>query len=197
VRSAQGRGDRAAACDAFEGLVGRLQRRALRVAYWYLRDAAEVDDAVQDAFLKAFERIESYRPGQPFEAWFLRVLVNGCLDRLKARTRRGRWLLPQDAAEAPGREGLAPGPSPEAGLLASERSQALSEAIGRLPARQRAVLVLSQLEGLSGPEIGALTGLSESTVRVHLFRALRRLRGLLAETAGAWRRGEAEGRARR
>lgn len=195
VRGALALGDRAAACDAFEAIVGRLQRRAMRVAYWYLRDPADADDAVQDAFLKAFERIESYRPGQPFEPWFLRIVVNGCLDRLKARSRRGRWMLPADEGAAAGSADA--GPTPEAWLLATERRQELSEAIARLPTRQRSVLVLSQLEGLSGAEIGELTGLSESTVRVHLFRALRRLRELLQETAVAWGRDGAEGRARR
>jgi RNA polymerase sigma-70 factor (ECF subfamily) len=197
VRTALARGDRAAACDAFEAIVDRLQRRAMRVAYWYLRDAADADDAVQDAFLKAFERIESYRPGQPFDPWFLRVVVNGCLDRLKASARRGRWMLPAEGGEALAGGGADAGPTPEGRLLAAERRRELSEAIGRLPTRQRAVLVLSQLEGLSGAEIGQLTGLSESTVRVHLFRALRRLRGALQETAGAWGRDGAEGRGRR
>jgi RNA polymerase sigma-70 factor (ECF subfamily) len=197
VRSALARGDRASACDAFEPIVGRLQRRAARIAYWYLRDAADADDAVQDAFLKTFERIDSYRPEQPFDAWFLRVVVNGCLDRLKARARRGRWLLPWDSSGAAGRGSSDAGPSPEARLLASEQERELREAIGRLPERQRAVLVLSQLEGLSGPEIGELTGLSESTVRVHLFRALRRLRGVLEETTGALPRDGVQGRVRR
>jgi RNA polymerase sigma-70 factor (ECF subfamily) len=197
VRAARGRGDRDAACEAFEGIVGLLQRRAARIAYWYLRDAADVDDAVQDAFLKAFERIDGYRPGQPFEAWFLRIVVNGCLDRLKARTRRGRWLLSWDLTAAPAKENVDAGPGPEARLLAREQQQELSDAIGRLPERQRAVLVLSQLEGLSSPEIGELTGLSEATVRVHLFRALRRLRGVLNDAAGAWQRDELRQRARR
>jgi RNA polymerase sigma-70 factor, ECF subfamily len=162
-----------------------------------MRDAADADDAVQDAFLKAFERIASYHAGQSFETWFLRVLVNGCLDRLKARARRGRWLLPPGTVEPEHFQAPAPMPDPEARLLSSERRRELAEAIGRLPARQRTVLVLSQLEGLSGPEIGALTGLSESTVRVHLFRALRRIRGVLEEAAEAWRHEPAEGRARR
>jgi RNA polymerase sigma-70 factor (ECF subfamily) len=196
VQDAMARGDRASACDAFETIVGRLQRRAVRVAFWYMRDAADAEDAVQDAFLKAFERIESYHVGQPFETWFLRVLVNGCLDRLKARTRRGRWLLPSGAMEPEHFQAPASLPDPEATLLSSEQRRELAEAISQLPARQRTVLVLSKLEGLSGPEIGALTGLSESTVRVHLFRALRRIRGVLEEAAGTWGHAS-EGRARR
>ena len=194
VRSSLAAGDRLSACEAYEQVVERLQRRANRVAHWYLRDSGDADDAVQDAFLKAFERIDTYRPGFAFDTWFMRVLVNGCLDRLKARVRRGRWLVAdedsQPTASSTWTDG---GPTPEARLLADERRQALTAAIETLPTRQRAVLVLSQLEGLSGAEIGAMTGLSESTVRVHLFRAMKKLRDLLGAARGARRADGTEG----
>ena len=72
------------------------QRRALRIAYQYLRDAADADEAVQDAFVKVFSHIGSYREAWPFEVWFTRILINGCLDRRKARARRERWFAPAD-----------------------------------------------------------------------------------------------------
>ena len=87
-------GDRDAARDRFADLVARQQRRAVRIAYNYLRDAHDADEAVQDAFLKVFTHITSYREEYPFEVWFTRILVNGCLDLRKARTRRLRWALP-------------------------------------------------------------------------------------------------------
>ena len=74
------------------------QRRALRIAYQYLRDAAEADEAVQDAFVKVFGHIASYREAWPFEVWFTRILINGCLDRRKARARRERWFAPAEDA---------------------------------------------------------------------------------------------------
>ena len=80
----------------FEGLVVAHQRRALRIAFQYLRDAAEADEAVQDAFVKVFSHIGSYREAWPFEVWFTRILINGCLDRRKARVRRDRWIVPAD-----------------------------------------------------------------------------------------------------
>src|SRR5258705_13587017 len=67
--------------DRFGELVARHQRRASRIAYQYLRDAAEADEAVQDAFVKGFAHISSYREAWPFEVWFTRILINGCLDR--------------------------------------------------------------------------------------------------------------------
>ena len=88
-------GDLDTARERFEGLVVAHQRRAVRIAYQYLRDAAEADEAVQDAFVKVFSHIGSYREAWPFEVWFTRILINGCLDRRKARVRRERWLVPR------------------------------------------------------------------------------------------------------
>jgi RNA polymerase sigma-70 factor (ECF subfamily) len=73
------------------------------------------------------------------------------------------------------------GPSPEDQLLARERRQKLADALARLPERQRSVFMLSHYEGCTSREVSALTGLNESTVRVHLFRAIRRLRALLTD----------------
>jgi len=72
------------------------------------------------------------------------------------------------------------GPSPEESLLGRERRRTIAAALSRLPERQRSVFVLSHVEGRTSKEVSALTGLNESTVRVHLFRAIRKLRTLLA-----------------
>ena len=81
--------------DAFDGLVAAHQRRASRIAFLYLRDGADADEAVQDAFVKAFTRLSTYRAEHPFEVWFTRILVNACVDRQRARQRasRGRVSL--------------------------------------------------------------------------------------------------------
>ena len=170
-------GDKAKAREHFGEIVERQQRRASRVAYHYLRDAAEVDDAVQDAFVKAFVHLPSFREELPFEVWFTRIVINGCLDRLKARARRGRWMVGAGASELELDEHYArPEPSPEDQLLARERRARLVAAVERLPARQRTVVTLSHFDGRSSREVSAITGLNESTVRVHLFRAIRTLR---------------------
>ncbi len=156
------------------------------LAFHYLRDPAEADEAVQDAFVKAYSHLASFREELPFEVWFTRILINGCLDRIKARTRRGRWFVQmpdgpggqQDFAERT----AAHGPSPEEQLLARERRAAVNRAIARLPERQKSVFMLSHYEGCTSREVSAMTGLNESTVRVHLFRAIRRLRVLLADS---------------
>lgn len=175
---AAGRGD--AARERFAELVASLQRRAARIAYQYLRDVHDADEAVQDAFVKVFTHIATYREDLPFEVWFTRILVNRCLDLQKARARRLRWTVPA----APGRdaspyEPVASQPSPEQRLLASERGRLIRAAVERLPERQRRVFTLCQIGEQSTSEVSQLLGVTEATVRVHLFRAVRKLRGLL------------------
>ena len=184
VKALQAEGHQAEARERFAELVGRHQRRASRIAFHYLRDAAEADEAVQDAFVKAYSHLASFREELPFEVWFTRILINGCLDRIKARTRREKWLAPMP--DGPGGERdyaertAGSGPTPEDLVLARERRRTLAAALARLPERQRSVFMLSHYEGCTSREVSALTGLNESTVRVHLFRAIRKLRLLLA-----------------
>jgi RNA polymerase sigma factor (sigma-70 family) len=126
----------------------------------------------------------------PFEVWFTRILINGCLDRRKARARRSRWFV---AAEANGADdayagahrnagtafGASPALDPESRLLARERRVRLAAAIDRLDGRQRTIFMLSHYGDCTPREVGAMMGLKESTVRVHLFRAARKLRRVL------------------
>lgn len=183
VRDLLERGTAEAAREHYGELVLVHQRRALRLAYSYLRDGADADEAVQDAFVKAFVHLPSFDPNLSFDVWFTRILVNGCLDRLKVRTRRARWMLPLPEAEVAVPPSVEK--SPEAALLAGEACSQLQQAIDALPDRQRLVVTLSQLDGRSAGEIGRLTGLSESTVRVHLFRAMRKLRKQLTRVREA------------
>jgi len=174
-------GDREAARERFSDLVATQQRRAVRIAYHYLRDAHDADEAVQDAFVKVFTHITTYREDLPFEVWFTRILVNACLDIGKARTRRLRWALPMSAhADQSVPDPVAPQPGPEAQLMSSERAKQIAAAIEQLPARQRAVFTLCHVADQSTSEVSAALGVSEATVRVHLFRAVRKLRKLLA-----------------
>jgi RNA polymerase sigma-70 factor (ECF subfamily) len=189
VKALQAEGRHAEARERYAELVARHQRRAGRIAFHYLRDSAEADEAVQDALVKAYSHLSSFREELPFEVWFTRILINGCLDRIKARTRRERWLVPMPESPHGQRDFTdrvaSGGPSPEDQLLGRERRQKLAKALARLPERQRSVFMLSHYEGCTSREVSALTGLNESTVRVHLFRAIRRLRTLLAEDAAS------------
>jgi RNA polymerase sigma-70 factor (ECF subfamily) len=167
--------------DVFSQIVTLQQRRASRIAWHYLRDGAEADEAVQDAFVKAYTHIASFQRNLSFEVWLTRILINGCLDRQKARTRRSRWLMPVADAGRRDQEIIthatrAGDRSPEELLLAREWRGQLVDAVKRLPGRQRLVFMLCHYADHSTRDVAEMTGLNESTVRVHLFRAVRKLR---------------------
>jgi len=174
-------GERERAREQFGDLVAQHQRRAVRIAYSYLRDAHDADEAVQDAFVKVFTHITSYREEYPFEVWFTRILVNGCLDLRKARARRLRWALPMSSpVESAPNDPPAIQPSPEDRVISTERAGHIAQAIEKLPDRQRMVFTMCHVTDHSTSEVSQTLGLSEATVRVHLFRAVRKLRKLLA-----------------
>jgi len=177
-------GDRGAACERYGELVAHQQRRAVRIAYQYLRDAHDADEAVQDAFVKVFTHITSYREDLPFEVWFTRILVNACLDLRKARSRRLRWSAPLTPAhDAKPIDPVARDQSPEQRLVSQERAAEIAAALETLPGRQRTVFTLCHVAEQSTAEVSHALGVSEATVRVHLFRAVHRLRRLLERNA--------------
>jgi RNA polymerase sigma-70 factor, ECF subfamily len=177
VKTLLASGEVAYARDRFDELVAVLQARANRIALAYLRSPAEADEAVQDAFVRVFQRIAEYKDELPFDGWFTRILVNGCIDRGRARRRRDarvgpllRVHLDKAAEEAQPADRL---------LVDREWRGAVGRAVQDLPARQRAVFALCHYEDRSSSEVARLLGLKESTVRVHLFRAVQKLRTAL------------------
>jgi len=173
-------GERDAARERYGDLVANQQRRAVRIAYQYLRDAHDSDEAVQDAFVKVFTHITSYREDLPFEVWFTRILVNACLDLRKSRSRRLRWAVPMSStSEVAPAEPATPDPTPEQRLVSKERATEITAAVDSLPDRQRTVFTLCHVAEQTTAEVSQTLGLSEATVRVHLFRAVRKLRRIL------------------
>jgi RNA polymerase sigma-70 factor (ECF subfamily) len=184
IKGLLAQGERDQARERFGALVALLQRRALRVAFQYLRNPADADEAVQDAFIKVFLNLDRYREDLAFDTWFTRILVNASLDRLKARARQQRFIAtPVEDDERMIEQVPAHDASTERRMLARERWQQVSQAVAALPDRQRLVFTLSQVDEQTPAEIASATGMSAATVRVHLFRALRKLRGLLGEHA--------------
>ena len=184
IQIAHAQGRSAEARDLYGDIVRRHQRRALRIARRLLSDDAEADDVVQDAFVKAYAHLPTFRPTLAFQPWFTRILVNCCLDRLRARRRHNRWFASVPEPSPGHRDFFDALPSsvasPEDQVLARERRATVVRALESLPARQRSVVVLSHYDGLTSSEVSALTGWNASTVRVHLFRGLRTLRAALA-----------------
>jgi RNA polymerase sigma-70 factor (ECF subfamily) len=183
IKGLVAREEREAARDRFGALVALLQRRALRVAFQYLRDAADADEAVQDAFVKVFQHIDQYREDLPFDVWFTRILVNASLDRMKVRARQQKWIVHSSEEDGGRRLEAVAGHevSSERRLIARERWNRIARAVAALPDRQRLVFTLCQVDGQTPGDISAATGMSPATVRVHLFRALRKLRIVLRE----------------
>src|SRR3954470_7514908 len=132
IRGLVERGAMDEARDRFGELVLLHQRRASRIAYQYLRDPSDDYEAVQDAFLKVFSHINTYREAWPFEVWFTRILINGCLDRRKARRGRERWTVAGDVSSSDDARMATATGDPEHRLLARERRARIAAAIDRL-----------------------------------------------------------------
>ena len=168
---------RAGELDAFDRLVEAYQDYLFGVAYRILSDRDHAADAVQDAFLHAFRRLEGYRGGS-FRSWLTRIGVNACMDLLRAKRRRPSQPFPDLEDEsweprAPEDEG------PEARAARAARARALSEALLRITADQRAAIVLYDVEGYDYEEIAVLTGVSLGTVKSRIHRGRLALRTLL------------------
>lgn len=159
-----GRGD----VDAFGKLVDRYSGRLYLVAFRLLCDAQEAEDAVQDCFTRLWQNAPLWeRRGGGLLTWLQRVTVNLCLDRLR------RFRVVADS-EVPEIEDDAPGP--ERQLAIRRLAQLIEEALGALPHRHRAALVLCYLEGLSNLLAAEMLGLNLKAMESLLFRARRSLR---------------------
>ena len=161
---------------AFSVLVTRYRGRLVALARRMLTgsNSDEAEDVAQETFVAAYDKRNSFRPGEPFRPWLYRIAVNRCLDRLRAQSRRPATVeigsLPEPALS---------GGDPVQALLSSETEARLREAVAALPPKLRAVFVLRHLDDLSYDEIAAATCLPLGTVKTHLFRARAELRAAL------------------
>jgi RNA polymerase sigma-70 factor (ECF subfamily) len=161
---------------AFEALMRRYNRRLFRVARSVLRDDSAAEDAVQEAYIRAFTHLDRYQPTGSFGAWLTRIALNEAL-MLRRRMRKDTVSL-EDVDEAALIS--ARGTSPEAvswdGLEAAHARQLLEKAIDALPENFRTVFMLRVVEQLSINETAACLDLNSATVKTRLHRAQRRLR---------------------
>lgn len=163
--------------DAFVELVASHQERLLRLCERLLDDVEEARDAAQEVFLKAFRKAGDVRPQGQVYTWLYRIAVNHCLNKLRRRrlVRFLRWEEPGEDADAPAFDPPDRAPDPAAALEARRSWLATRRAIAKLPAGQRAVLVLARFEGLSYRQIAEVLGITEGAVESRLFRAMRRV----------------------
>jgi RNA polymerase sigma-70 factor (ECF subfamily) len=157
---------------AFRELARRHAGSALRLARRILGSEALAEEIVQDAFLRVWTNAPRWRPEAAFRTWLYRVVINLCLN-----AKRRPADLPLAAAGDPPDPALDPG----AALDQRERDAQLAAAIDRLPARQRAAVVLTYQEGLGNAEAAAVLGMSISGIETLLVRARRSLREAFGE----------------
>jgi len=158
--------------DAYEEIVQRYQQLAFRTAYIITRSAAEAEDAAQDAFVKAYRALASFRTGAEPRPWLLRIVANEARNRMRSAVRRQRLEL--RLAEG-FRQGDA-APSPEAAAVDADERRRLVSLVGELEENDRLIIASRYFLELSGEETAAALGIPEGTVKSRLSRALGRLR---------------------
>jgi RNA polymerase sigma-70 factor (ECF subfamily) len=154
--------------DAFAELVRIHQRRAYSVVRAIVLSHEDAEDAVQEGFLHAHRALDRFRPDQPFGAWLYRIMANAALDLVRRRKVRDADELP-DNIPIPFRDPAESG----------ELRERLQKALMHLTDRQRAVIVLHDVEGFTHGEIGRTLGIPEGTARSDLHHARATLRKLL------------------
>lgn len=161
--------------DAFAALVREYQDQLYRVALRMLGDPHDAQDAVQDAFLQAWQYLPGFRGEAQFSTWLTRILLNRCAN--VHRSRRPAQPLPEpDATPEELRS-----PAAETLAVAAQRRDAVRRAVLSLPVDQRAALVLTTFAGYTHAETARILGISDSAAKVRAHRARRALADVLQE----------------
>jgi RNA polymerase sigma-70 factor, ECF subfamily len=160
---------------AFEGIVHRYMRPAFSIAYHVLQHREDAEDVVQQAFMTALTRLDTYDSTRPFGPWFGRLVLNHARNALRVRQRLAhRWTEPAETIPAPMSR------SPDRAAEAAETCEHVRAALAILPERQRLAVQFIDIEGYSPAEVACIMDVSPVTVRWHLMAARRKLRRLLA-----------------
>lgn len=176
-------GDRA----AFGELVDLLKRPVFNLCMSHLRNEADAMDLVQDTFLKAYTRLELFRPDSNFRAWIFRIAANGCIDRIRRRRTRAADELDDRTSAENLDEGDLPAvatfgrASPLQEYGRSQLGQRLEKALDTLPDSHRQCVLLCDVHGYSYQEIADELGIPKGTVMSRLFYARKRLQAELVD----------------
>jgi RNA polymerase sigma-70 factor, ECF subfamily len=160
---------------AFDILVDRWQRKIRGAVYRVVRSEEEAQDIVQEAFLKAFRGLNSFKREARFSSWLYQIAINLSRDRLRRRKTRN-WVSLDDLDEA------SPTGSPRAQadgerwVEVLEVQERVASAVAALPEEQREAVILKEYQGLTFPEIAEIQGVPISTVKTRLYRGLSVLR---------------------
>lgn len=160
--------------SAFDVLVARHQRNVYQLCYRFVSNREDASELAQDAFVRAYKALPSFKLDATFGTWIHRIAVNVCLNRLSRKTPPIEPLAEVDRTPAHG-EGA------ETAVIRQERAARVRAAIARLPEKQRATLILRTYQDLSHEEIAKVLGSSVGAAKTNLFHALRRLREILTD----------------
>jgi RNA polymerase sigma-70 factor (ECF subfamily) len=175
---------------AFETLFQRYSIKVYRQAMHLLNNEAEAEDTLQEVFLTVYEKANTFRGDSAFSTWLYRLTANAALSRLRRRKRRPEILMDdylpqfQDDGHHLVRPVVDWSHNLESDFAREETQRLLRQAIEALQPTDKAVVVLSDLEGLSNQEIGEVLGLSVPAVKARLHRVRLFLRGMLAASLG-------------
>jgi RNA polymerase sigma-70 factor, ECF subfamily len=169
VRRVQ-RGDK----GAFDALVLKYQHKVVKLVMRYVRNPAEAEDVAQEAFIKAYRALPSFRGESAFYTWLYRIAINTAKNHFAAQGRRTPTRSSgelEDAENFEDASGLRDVATPDAVLLSKQVGEAVNRAIDRLPEDLRTAIVLRELEGMSYDEIATAMNCPVGTVRSRIFRA--------------------------
>ena len=159
----------------FDILVQRWDRKIQGAIYRFVGASEDARDLCQEAFLRAYRGLRTFKKDARFSSWLYQIALNVCRDRL--RRRRGRTLVSLEELDEHGQEAaVLPGPSPLELAEARDISDRVARAVASLPDEQREVIVLKEYEGLTFAEIAEVLGVPLSTVKTRLYRGLVQLR---------------------
>lgn len=167
----------------YEIVMRRYNQRLYRVARAILRDDAEAEDVMQDAYVRAYQHLHQYAGRAPFSAWLTRIAVHESLARLRSRKRTEQLQDTEQEGEF-SMKAVETSPNPEQSASQTELGRLLERAVLSLPEPFRTVVMLRDIEELSTSETAAALELSEQNVKVRLHRGHTMLRGWLFARAG-------------
>ncbi len=179
---------RAGESEAFRVLVERHSSSLFRLAYRMTGNEQDAEDVVQEAFLRAYRRLDRFESRAHFGTWIYRIAVNCALDLMRSRQRRTERQAATEA-DGPGSIESLPthAPTPERLALGAEMQRKVAVALARLTPRERAAFVLRHFEEKSTEEIARALGLRQGAAKNTVFRAVQKLRQALEPAVSSTR----------
>ncbi|MFN7834311.1 MAG: RNA polymerase sigma factor RpoE [Burkholderiaceae bacterium] len=160
--------------DAFKLLMGKYQQKVGRIVSRLVKDPDDVDDVVQESFIKAYRAINNFRGDSAFYTWIYRIAINAAKNHLVAATRRASTpndALDEDSETFDQTDTLSSIDTPESVLLSRQIAQTVNRCMDQLPEELKTAITLREIEGLSYEEIAKIMDCPIGTVRSRIFRA--------------------------